>query len=189
MMHVIAIMQKIRMFSWGVPEKMSQNPNFWHLIPLNPQIKIFFQIRVVSLLLLYGPATSCKVSEKTNKRSLRYLKTDTRTHGRTHRPQGWLLRTPPGKPRIQPTLRYASEWSNSNSICMKNLNLVRTVLIHLLIRHSFEYLNLSILSSIHYLFQTWILHSWTMFKRIFFPVNGFYLHKVEAMKGKELSSH
>ena len=35
------IMQKIRNFEWPVSENMSKNPNFWHLIRLNPQIKIF----------------------------------------------------------------------------------------------------------------------------------------------------
>ena len=35
------IMQKIRNFLWLVSEKMSKNLNFWHLIPLNPKIKIF----------------------------------------------------------------------------------------------------------------------------------------------------
>ena len=36
-------MQKIRKFQWTVSEKMSKMPNFWNLIPLNPQIKIFFK--------------------------------------------------------------------------------------------------------------------------------------------------
>ena len=27
----------------GFREKMTKTPNFWHLIPLNPWIKIFFQ--------------------------------------------------------------------------------------------------------------------------------------------------
>ena len=45
-----------------------------------------FKIASVSLFLLYWPLTSCKVSEKTNERFPRYLKTDGRTtdHGRTN---------------------------------------------------------------------------------------------------------
>ena len=39
---------------------MTENPNFRHLIPLNPQIKIFFQIPAVSLSLIYWPLTSEK---------------------------------------------------------------------------------------------------------------------------------
>ena len=58
-------------------EKMSQNRNFWHLIPLNPQIKIFFQNSGSVTFLLYWHLSKCKISEKTNERSLRYL-----THGR-----------------------------------------------------------------------------------------------------------
>ena len=45
----------------------------------NPRIKIFFKILAVSLSLFYGPPTSCKVSEKNNKHSPRYLKTDGQT--------------------------------------------------------------------------------------------------------------
>ena len=47
----------------------------------------------------YGALTSCKKLEKTNERSLRYLKTD----GPTDHGQGRLLRTPLGKPRVQET--------------------------------------------------------------------------------------
>ena len=36
----------------------------------------FFKNQALSLLYLYGALTSCKKLEKTNKRSLRYLKTD-----------------------------------------------------------------------------------------------------------------
>ena len=42
----------------------------------------FFKNRALSLLYPYGTLTSCKKLGKTNERSLRYLKTDTRTHGR-----------------------------------------------------------------------------------------------------------
>merc|ERR1719494_225858 len=66
--------------------------------------RFFFKNRALSLLYPYGALTSCKKLEKTNERSLRYLKTDTRTdghtHGRTHG-QGRLLRTPSGKPGVQ----------------------------------------------------------------------------------------
>ena len=56
--------------------------------------------------LLYCPATSCKVSEKTNERSLRYLKTDGYTDGHTDGPQWRLLRTPTGKPEVQNVLNF-----------------------------------------------------------------------------------
>ena len=54
-----------------------------HFFTINPQIKIFFKIPAVSLFLLYWPLTSYKVSEKTNERSPRYLKTDGQTDGPT----------------------------------------------------------------------------------------------------------
>ena len=67
------IMQKIRNFRWPVSEKMSKNPNFWHLIPLNPRINIFFQNSCrVTFFTLWTCKTSCKVSEKTNEWSVRY---------------------------------------------------------------------------------------------------------------------
>ena len=47
-----SIMQKIRNFQWPVSEKMSKNPNFWHLILLSPPINFFFEISAVSLSLL-----------------------------------------------------------------------------------------------------------------------------------------
>ena len=68
--------KKLETFNDRFPRKC-QKPQ------LNPQIKIFFKIQAVSLFLLYGPATSCKISEKTNERSPRYLKTDRRTDGQT----------------------------------------------------------------------------------------------------------
>ena len=64
---------------------MSKNRIFWHLVPRNPWIKIFFKILAVSLFLLNWPLTSCKVSEKLNERSPRYLKTDGQTDRRTDR--------------------------------------------------------------------------------------------------------
>ena len=44
MMSFIALYNeaKIRNFEWPVSKKMSKNPNFWHLILVNPGIKIFF---------------------------------------------------------------------------------------------------------------------------------------------------
>ena len=71
-----ATMQKTRNFQWPVLEKMSKNPNFWWLIPLNTWIKIFFKILAVSLSLLYWPLTSGTVSDKTNERFQRYLNMD-----------------------------------------------------------------------------------------------------------------
>ena len=46
----------------------------------------FFQNLALSLLYPYGALTSCKKLEKTNERSLRFLKTDRHTH--TDGPQG-----------------------------------------------------------------------------------------------------
>ena len=43
----------------------------------------FSKNRALSLLYPYGALTSCKRLEQTNERSLRYLKTDTQTHGHT----------------------------------------------------------------------------------------------------------
>ena len=45
--------------------------------------KIIFKNLALSLLYPYCALTSCKKLEKTNVRSLRYLKTDGRTHGQT----------------------------------------------------------------------------------------------------------
>ena len=62
--------------------------------------QIFFQKSgSVTFVPLWCPNFMQKL-EKTNEQSLRYLKTDTRTDGRTHG-QGRLLRTPSGKPGVQ----------------------------------------------------------------------------------------
>ena len=64
------------------------------------QLEFFFTKPTLSLLYPYGALTSCKKLEKTNARSLRYLKTITLTDRRTDRHtdgQGQLLRTPSGK--------------------------------------------------------------------------------------------
>ena len=45
--------------------------------------KIFFKNRALSLLYPYGTLTSCKKLDKTNERSLRYLKTNGRTRAIT----------------------------------------------------------------------------------------------------------
>ena len=58
--------------------------------------KILFQNQALSFLYPCGALTSCKKLEKTNERSLRYLKTDIQTHW-----QGPLLRIPSGKPWVQ----------------------------------------------------------------------------------------
>ena len=50
-------------------EETANKTNFWHLIPLNPKIRIFFKISAMSLSLLYRSLTSCKISEKNNERS------------------------------------------------------------------------------------------------------------------------
>ena len=69
--------KRLETFNERFGGKMPKNPTFWHLIPLNPWIKIlFFKNMAVSLFLLYWPLTSCIISEKTNERSLRYFKTD-----------------------------------------------------------------------------------------------------------------
>ena len=61
--------------------------------------KIFFQKSgYVTFVPLWCSELHAKKLEKTNEQSLRYLKTDrwTTEHG-----QGWLLRTPSAKPRVQ----------------------------------------------------------------------------------------
>ena len=60
--------------------------------------RFIFKNRALSLLYSYGAFISCKKFEKTNKRSLRYLKTDGRTTDQRTNGQGPLLRTPSGKP-------------------------------------------------------------------------------------------
>ena len=52
--------------------------------PICDPPRFFFKNRALSLLYPYGALISCKKLEKTNERSLRYLKTDTRTDGHTH---------------------------------------------------------------------------------------------------------
>ena len=74
-------------------KKCPQNGGFSSLV--TP--KIFLENPALSLLYPYGTPTSCKKSEKTNEGSLKYSK----TNGRTHGPQGWLLRTLLGKPWVQ----------------------------------------------------------------------------------------
>ena len=51
-------------------------------LTLNPRIEIFFKNWAVSLFLLYYSLTSCKISEKSNEQSQRYLRTDGLTDGR-----------------------------------------------------------------------------------------------------------
>ena len=84
-------------------QKSSKIPRKWSFSQICDPPKIFFKNRALSLLYPYGALTSCKKLEKTNQRSLRYLKTDTHTDGRTHW-HGRLLRTPSGKPRLQNSL-------------------------------------------------------------------------------------
>ena len=61
-----------------------QKPNFRYLIPLDPRIKIFFQnFGRVTFFTLLTPNFMQSFRKKTNERSLRYLKMDGRTHGRT----------------------------------------------------------------------------------------------------------
>ena len=60
--------------------KISKNPNFWHLIPFNPWIKIFYQISSCVTLFTLLTQTSCNISEKSNERFPRYLKTNGRTN-------------------------------------------------------------------------------------------------------------
>ena len=64
-----------------------------HLIP---RLIFFSNSGYVTFFLIYWPLTSCKVSEKTNEWSLRYLKTDTQTDGRTHRPTRVITKDPFG---------------------------------------------------------------------------------------------
>ena len=59
--------------------------------PLIPGLRLFFKIPAMSLFSLYWPLTTRKVSEKTNERFLRYLKTE--GHTETQSDKGNLLRT------------------------------------------------------------------------------------------------
>ena len=68
--------KKLETFNGQFPRKCPKTRIFLYLIPLNPRIKTFFQNCGRVTFLLYWPTTSCKVSEKINDRSLRYLKTD-----------------------------------------------------------------------------------------------------------------
>ena len=45
-------------------------------LTLNPRLRFFFKISALTHFLLYWHLPSCKISENTNERSLRYLKTD-----------------------------------------------------------------------------------------------------------------
>ena len=74
-----------------IHQKYPQNGFFHHL-----RIPDFFQKQALSLLYPYGALISCKKLEKTNERSLTYLKKD---HGWTHG-QGRLLRTSSGEPGV-----------------------------------------------------------------------------------------
>ena len=71
----------------------------WCFSPICDPPRFFSKNWALSLFYTYGALTSCKKLDKTNERSLRYLKTDTHTHGRTQgrtHGQGRLLRTPSG---------------------------------------------------------------------------------------------
>ena len=56
--------------------KTSKMPQKWGVSPMCDPAKIFFKNPALSLLYPCGALTSCKKLEKTNERSLRYLKTD-----------------------------------------------------------------------------------------------------------------
>ena len=79
-------------------QKCPQNGVF----PPSVTPKIFFQKSgSVTFVPLWCPNFMQK-TRKTNEQSLRYLKTDTRTHTHTDtHGQGRLLRTPSGKPGVQ----------------------------------------------------------------------------------------
>ena len=62
-------------------QKTSKMPPKWGFPPICDPPRFFFKSRALSLLYPYGALTSCKKLEKTNEQSLRYLKTDGRTHG------------------------------------------------------------------------------------------------------------
>ena len=81
------------------------------VFPICDPPRFFFKNRALSLLYPYGALTSCKKLEKTNERSLRYLKTDGRTtdHGRTDKGDYY------GPPRVYPGSK--NNWNfDTNSI-------------------------------------------------------------------------
>ena len=90
--------QKLLMTGCRDMDKNIKNTPKVGFFPICDSRRFFFKNRALSLLYPYGTLTSCKKLEKTNERSLRYLKTD---HGRTDQGQGRLLRTPSGKPGVQ----------------------------------------------------------------------------------------
>ena len=76
---------------------MSKNPNFLHLIPLNPRINIFFQNSCRVTFFTSLTSNFMQSFGKSNEWSSRYWKTDTQTdHGR-----GWFLGTMLGKNGVQ----------------------------------------------------------------------------------------
>lgn len=74
----------------------AQKPQLLTLNPLLIPGLNFFQVLAVSLSLFYSLLASCKVLEKINEQSLRYLKTDRQTDG-----QGRLPWTPLGEHGVQ----------------------------------------------------------------------------------------
>ena len=75
--------QKILMTGYRYMDKKHKKYSQNGVSPICDPPRFFFKNRALSLLYPYGALTSCKKLEKINEQSLRYLKTDTRTDGRT----------------------------------------------------------------------------------------------------------
>ena len=93
-------------------QKTSKIPPNWVFSPICDPPRFFFKNRALSLLYPYGALTTCKKLEKINGRSLRYSKTDGKTHGRTTDGQKWLHRTPSDKPGSKMVVKnkYRTVW-------------------------------------------------------------------------------
>ena len=117
---------------------MSKIHNFWYLIPLNPRIKIFFKIPAMSLFYFIDPKLhakiqeklmsslsrrTCKVSGKTNERS---LKTDIQMDGPCTRVitmypfwQGWGKKKYGQKSQKYPENRFFFHLWPTKDLCSK----------------------------------------------------------------------
>ena len=83
MYYVYEISENLNKWMQRCRAKTSKMPLKWGFSPICDLPRFFFKNRALSLLYPYGALTSCKKLEKTNEHSLRYLKTDTRTHTHT----------------------------------------------------------------------------------------------------------
>ena len=77
-----------------------------------PTHKDFFKIRA-----LLGALTSCNKLEKTNGRSLGYLKMERGGTKRLTKHQKWLVKTPLDKPGVYNDTKKSNNWTNRKGYC------------------------------------------------------------------------